>query len=37
MSNKIHDNLRIIALNLKSKEEKNSKSEESTLIIEFII
>jgi hypothetical protein len=39
MSHKMLDNLRVIALNLRSAQEKdkNERSEENSLIIEFII
>ena len=37
MGTKLHDYIRIIALGLKQKEDNNNKSDESTLIIEFII
>ena len=39
MSHKMLDNLRVIALNLRSAQDKdkNERSEENSLIIEFII
>ena len=37
MPSKIQDTLRVIALNLKAKEETGQRSEENNLAIEFII